>query len=120
MNDNIKLSFDSEYKIRSYDEVKFNRANNLSNESKAFIDKIQLFYDKIHSLVHTLEQHAQRIDNMKLKVCYYLYYYLYYFMIIHIQAIGLRLAVETETEQRHKQQRQLQTIINEKRTELDK
>lgn len=37
-----------------------------------------------------------------------------------MQAIGLRMAVENEEEQRRRQERALQTMINEKKAELDR
>lgn len=64
--------------------------------------EITTFNEKIHELTEVLEVHASRIDAQKLK------------------AIGLRMAVENETDQRHRLQKQLQALINEKRAELDK
>mmetsp|Transcript_18332 Transcript_18332/g.25145 ORF Transcript_18332/g.25145 Transcript_18332/m.25145 type:complete len:108 (+) Transcript_18332:1445-1768(+) len=58
--------------------------------------------EKVNSLVEILESHANRIDSRKLR------------------AIGLRIAAENEVEQRVRQQRALQTLINERRAELDK
>ncbi len=40
--------------------------------------------------------------------------------VCFLQAIGLRIDVERETDQRHRQQKALQTLINEKKAELDR
>ena len=54
------------------------------------------------SLVEVLELHAGRIDKQKLR------------------AIGLRMAAENEAEQRDRKRRVLQSLIAEKRAELDR
>lgn len=41
-------------------------------------------------------------------------------MTVIEQAIGLRVATESEAEQRIRQERALQTMINEKKAELDR
>jgi len=100
--DEIKVSFDSEYKVRILDETRAKRAGELEKESTGFVDKISLFQDKVASLVEVLESHAQRIDSKKLR------------------AIGLRMATENEADQRVRQQRSLEAMIKEKRGELDR
>ena len=98
----MKISFDSEYKIRLYEEAKANRSDSLQSEALQFVEKTGLFNDKVKSLVTVLEAHADRIECQK------------------IRAIGLRMAADNETDQRNKHQRALQAIISEKRAELDR
>ena len=100
--DDVKVSFDSEYKVRILDETRAKRASELENESSGFVDKISTFQEKVATLVEVLESNAQRIDSKKLR------------------AIGLRMATESETDQRVRQQRSLEAMIKEKRGELDR
>lgn len=100
--DDIKVSFDSEYKVRILEETKSKRAAELEKESTNFVEKISLFSDKVNSLVDVLESHATRIDSKKLR------------------AIGLRMAAENEADNRMRQQKSLEAAIKEKRGELDR
>ena len=102
MDDKVKISFDSEYRVRVLDEARFKKSEELEKECSGFLDKIGTFGEKVNSLVEVLEAHAQRIDAQKLK------------------AIGLRMAAENEAEQRQKQERALRAVINEKKAELDR
>ena len=68
MDDKVKLSFDSEYKVRVLDQVKFTAAEELQVESTQFVEKVSKFNDKVHNLVEILEAHAKRIDENKLRV----------------------------------------------------
>eukprot|EP01038_Epipyxis_sp_PR26KG_P006621 gene6621-9088_t len=102
MDDKVKITFDKEYKLRVLDPVKFERGEELEKECSTFVEKISSFNTKINSLVDVLDSHANRIDGQKLR------------------AIGLRIAAENEVEQRVRQQRALQTMINEKKAELDR
>lgn len=102
MDDKVKISFDSAYQIRTYDEAKFKKSEELERECSGFLDKIGTFSDKVNGLVEVLESHASRIDAQKLK------------------AIGSRMAAENEEGQRHRQQRALQAVISEKKAELDR
>jgi intraflagellar transport protein 20 len=97
-----QLYFDKENKIRAFDPTKFERTEQLEKECGSFVSNISTFNEKVHSLVEVLEAHASRIDTQKLK------------------AIGLRMAVENEVENRHRQERALQSMINEKKAELDR
>ena len=96
------MSFDSEYKIRVFDEVKSQRASQLEAECSIFSEKINDFGSKVDSLIDLLETHASRIDVQKLR------------------AIGLRMACESESENRVRQKRTQQAITSEKRNELDR
>ena len=68
MDDKIKISFDSEYKIRLLDPVKFAKAEELQSNSVNFTEKLTSFNEKVNSLVDILEKHAARIDSQKLRV----------------------------------------------------
>jgi intraflagellar transport protein 20 len=102
MDENVKITFDNEYRIRALEPTKFKKAEDLEAECGTFSDKISSFSDKITSLVEILESNASRIDSQKLK------------------AIGLRMSVENEAENRNRQKRALETMIKEKRAELDR
>jgi len=65
----IKLTFDSDYKVRVLDPTKFSKAEELQQQSTAFVDKISTFNEKVNALVEILESHAKRIDEKKLRVC---------------------------------------------------
>lgn len=100
--DDVKVSFDSEYKVRILDEVKAKRAGELETECSTFIDKITQFSEKVNDLVDVLEKHATRIDSKKLR------------------AIGLRMATENEAERRSREQKSIEATIKERRGELDR
>lgn len=102
MDDKAKICFDKDYKLRVLDPAKFEKGEELEKECTTFVDKISSFNEKVNSLVDVLESHANRIDAQKMK------------------AIGLRIAAENEVEQRNRQQRAYQTMINEKKAELDR
>ena len=98
----IKVSFDGEYKIRIFDEDKAKRSHELETECANFTSKIEDFSGKVNSLLDVLDTHAGRIDVQKLR------------------AIGLRMSCENEAENRVRQQRTMQAILSEKRNELDR
>ena len=100
--DDVKVTFDSEYKVRILDETKAKRAAELEKECSNFVEKITLFSDKVNELVQVLETHASRIDSKKLR------------------AIGLRMAAENEADNRMRKQRALEAMIKERRGELDR
>jgi len=100
--DDVKVTFDSEYKVRILDETKAKRAGELEKECSTFVEKITLFSDKVNDLVQVLETHASRIDSKKLR------------------AIGLRMASENEADNRVRKQRALEAMIKERRGELDR
>lgn len=102
MDDKVKISFDSEYRVRVLEEAKFKKSEELEKECSGFLEKIGTFSDKVNALVEILESHATRIDAQKLK------------------AIGLRMAAENEADQRQRQERALRAVINEKKAELDR
>jgi hypothetical protein len=64
----VQLYFDKEYKIRVLDPVKFEKSELLEKECSTFVEKINVFNEKIQSLVEVLDAHANRIDAQKLRV----------------------------------------------------
>ena len=98
----VKVSFDGEYKIRIFDEDKAKRSHELETECANFTSKIEDVSGKVNSLLDVLDTHAGRIDVQKLR------------------AIGLRMSCENEAENRVRQQRTMQAILSEKRNELDR
>ena len=98
----VKVSFDGEYKIRILDEEKAQRSVELERECSNFTGKIEDFSGKVSALLDVLDTHAGRIDVQKLR------------------AIGLRMSCENEAENRIRQQRTMQAILSEKRNELDR
>jgi hypothetical protein len=67
-DEKVKISFDSEFKIRVLEESKFKRSEELDKESSSFVEKLTTFNDKVNNLVDVLESHATRIESQKLKV----------------------------------------------------
>jgi hypothetical protein len=65
--DNIKITFDTEYKLRVLNEQQAKRAGDLEQECGQFVTKLTDFHEKVNSLLGVLESHASRIDAMKLK-----------------------------------------------------
>ena len=70
MDDQVKISFDKDYKVRVYDATKFERSEELDKECTTFTEKISDFNKKVHDLVDVLETHANRIDAKKLRVTF--------------------------------------------------
>lgn len=123
MDDKVKICFDKEYKIRVLDPVKFQKGEELEKESANFVEKLSSFNEKVNTLVDVLDSHAVRIDSQKLRVLAaprWLHMLAVDWAVLFIQAIGLRIAAENETDQRNRQQRALQTMIHEKKAELDR
>ena len=100
--DEVKVSFDGDYKIRIFHEDKANRSRELETECTSFTSKIEDFSGKVNSLLEVLDKNAVRIDVQKLR------------------AIGLRMVCENEAENRVRQYRTIQAILSEKRNELDR
>jgi hypothetical protein len=123
MDEKVKIVFDKEYKIRALDPVKFERGEALEKECANFVEKISNFNEKVNTLVDVLDQHANRIDEQKLRVSEFVENGPWLRSLIEcvtVQAIGLRIAAEGEADQRIRQERALHTMINEKKAELDR
>lgn len=67
MTENVKVTFDGEYKIRLFEEAKAVKSQELQSESVQFVEKTVLFNDKVNGLVQVLEAHAERIENQKIR-----------------------------------------------------
>uniref|UniRef100_A0A7S2V367 Intraflagellar transport protein 20 n=1 Tax=Fibrocapsa japonica TaxID=94617 RepID=A0A7S2V367_9STRA len=100
--DKVSISFDDDYRIRVLDSEKYKHTEELEKECKEFVQKIQTFNTTVHTLVEVLDAQAKRIENAKLK------------------AIGQRNQVEGEREHRERQRIALNTLIAEKKAELDR
>lgn len=100
--DDVNVTFDSEYKIRLFDEERATRSTNLEGECSRFNASVGSFSEQVKSLLALLENHASRIDAQKLR------------------AIGIRMACESENEIRIRRRKMLQAIATEKRNELDR
>ena len=59
MDDKVKISFDSEYRVRVLDEAKFKKSEELEKECSGFLDKIGTFGEKVNSLVEVLEVNSR-------------------------------------------------------------
>jgi Intraflagellar transport complex B, subunit 20 len=64
----VKMSFDKEYKVRVLDSQKFEKAEATQQTTEQFTEKISSFNEKVETLVNVLEAHADRIDAQKLRV----------------------------------------------------
>ena len=102
MDEKVKVTFDAEYRVRVLEPEVFSRGEKLEKEINTFTDKISSFNDKVNSVVDVLEQHANRIDEQKLR------------------AIGLRIANEREAEQRKALKKNLEVMLYEKKGELER
>jgi hypothetical protein len=123
MDEKVKIVFDKEYKIRALDPVKFEKGEALEKECANFVEKISNFNEKVNTLVDVLDQHANRIDEQKLRVSEFVGngpWLRSLIACVTVQAIGLRIAAEGEADQRIRQERALHTMINEKKAELDR
>lgn len=102
MSDKISITFDEENKIRVLEADKFRQTEQLKNESMEFIKKIINLDETIQSLIETLESYAKKIEQQKLR------------------AIGERNKVEQEEENRKKKNMELNNLLNEKKSELER
>ena len=100
--EDVSVTFDSEYKIRLFDEERATRSLNLEGECSRFNEHVGTFSEKVGALLALLENHADRIDAQKLR------------------AIGMRMACESENEIRSRRRKMLQAMATEKRNELDR
>ncbi len=102
MADKISITFDDENRIRVLDSEKFRETDSLKNESMEFIKKVLNLDETISSLIETLEGYAKKIEAEKLR------------------AVGERNKVESEEENRKKKIMDLNNLLNEKTSELER
>lgn len=101
-NEKISITFDDENRIRVLDADKFRETDQLKNESMEFIKKVIGLDEVISSLTETLENFAKKIELEKLR------------------AVGERNKVETESDNRKKKMMELNNLLNEKKSELER
>ena len=100
--DKISITFDDENRIRVLDADKFRETDSLKNESMEFIKKVISLDEVISSLTETLENFAKKIELEKLR------------------AVGERNKVDTEADNRKKKMMELNNLLNEKKSELER
>mmetsp|Transcript_419 Transcript_419/g.1186 ORF Transcript_419/g.1186 Transcript_419/m.1186 type:complete len:129 (-) Transcript_419:93-479(-) len=100
--DEVKVSFDENFRIRVLDVDKFEHTEELAEACASFVSKNQDFGKLIASIVEVVDANAKKIELQKLK------------------AIGARNLVLAERENRDQERRALQALIAEKTAELDR
>ncbi|XP_015277421.1 PREDICTED: intraflagellar transport protein 20 homolog [Gekko japonicus] len=96
------LHFDELNKLRVLDPEVSQQTAELKEECKAFVDKIAEFKKTVGSFIELVDQQAKAAENEKIK------------------AIGARNLLKSITKQREAQQQQLQALIAEKTTQLER
>eukprot|EP01012_Entosiphon_sulcatum_P024779 TRINITY_DN3000_c0_g1_i1.p2 TRINITY_DN3000_c0_g1~~TRINITY_DN3000_c0_g1_i1.p2 ORF type:complete len:129 (-),score=44.62 TRINITY_DN3000_c0_g1_i1:268-654(-) len=102
MSDEPLVMFDEDCGLRIYDPERFSQSQELQQQSAQFTDKLQRFKDLIQNFINVVQAQGTRIENEKLR------------------AIGMRNKVEGEGEIRKRKEHELQHLIKEKQTELDR
>eukprot|EP00906_Rhabdomonas_costata_P038134 RCo053843 len=101
MDDKLVM-FDEAAELRIYDPEKFKEALELQSLATQFNQKLKTFKDMIEGHMTAVQAQGQKIENEKLR------------------AIGMRNKVEGEDGVRKRKQKELQQMIKEKQTELDR
>jgi len=70
MEDEVKITFDENYRIRVLEAEKFEHTEQLGEACAAFVSKNQEFGKLVASVVQVVDANAQRIEREKLKVIY--------------------------------------------------
>ncbi|XP_054857219.1 intraflagellar transport protein 20 homolog [Eublepharis macularius] len=96
------LHFDELNKLRVLDPEVSQQTVELKDECKAFVDKIAEFKKNVSNFIELVDQQAKAAENEKIK------------------AIGARNLLKSITKQREAQQQQLQALIAEKMTQLER
>ncbi|XP_060613718.1 intraflagellar transport protein 20 homolog [Anolis sagrei] len=96
------LHFDELNKLRVLDPEVSQQTVELKEECKIFVDKIGEFKKIVGSLIELVDQLAKTTENEKIK------------------AIGARNLLKSIAKQREAQQQQLQALIAEKTTQLER
>ncbi|XP_033027591.1 intraflagellar transport protein 20 homolog isoform X2 [Lacerta agilis] len=94
--------FDELNKLRVLDPEVSQQTTELKEECKVFVDKIAEFKKIVGSLIELVDQLAKATENEKIK------------------AIGARNLLKSIAKQREAQQQQLQALIAEKTTQLER
>ncbi|XP_066492285.1 intraflagellar transport protein 20 homolog [Tiliqua scincoides] len=96
------LHFDELNKLRILDPEVSQQTVELKEECKVFVDKIEEFKKIVGNLIALVDQLAKATENEKIK------------------AIGARNLLKSIAKQREAQQQQLQALISEKKTQLER
>ncbi|KAJ7309052.1 hypothetical protein JRQ81_008343 [Phrynocephalus forsythii] len=96
------LHFDELNKLRVLDPEVAQQTVELKEECKVFVDKIAEFKKIVGSLIELVDQLSKTTENEKIK------------------AIGARNLLKSIAKQREAQQQQLQALIAEKTTQLER
>mmetsp|Transcript_21608 Transcript_21608/g.25099 ORF Transcript_21608/g.25099 Transcript_21608/m.25099 type:complete len:130 (-) Transcript_21608:116-505(-) len=102
MADKISITFDDENRIRVLEAEKFKDTETMRNESMEFIKKTLAFDETISSILEVLEVQSKKVELEKLR------------------AVGERNKVEGEAEVRKKKMLELNNLLNEKKSELER
>ena len=68
MQQDIAISFDEDCKVRVLEADKFQQTEQLEQECKAFVTRINEFNSTVRTLVEMLSKQANLIEEAKLKV----------------------------------------------------
>nr|ABR27264.1 hypothetical protein [Nyctotherus ovalis] len=98
----VAITFDDNNQIRVLEADKYKETENLKNESLSFLKKIVNFNETVEGVIDVLNTQAHRIENEKLK------------------SVGVRNKIEGESESRKRKAQELQSLINEKKMELER
>ncbi|XP_063153323.1 intraflagellar transport protein 20 homolog isoform X1 [Candoia aspera] len=96
------LHFDELNKLRVLDPEVAQQTTELKEECRLFVDKIAEFKKIVGNLIELVDQLAKTTENEKIK------------------AIGARNLLKSIAKQREAQQQQLQALITEKKTQLER
>jgi len=98
----VQISFDELNRIRILDPDHFKQTEGLAGECSAFSDKIGSFSKTVGALTEILTSQSEKIETEKLR------------------AIGQRNRKDTEAETRKRRQQELQFLISQKQSELQR
>eukprot|EP00043_Microstomoeca_roanoka_P025613 m.9243 g.9243 ORF g.9243 m.9243 type:complete len:171 (+) comp5677_c0_seq1:129-641(+) len=96
------MQFDELSKIRVLDPEMHEQTENLGEECRAFLEKINTFHSVMGGLVSMMDRLSKAVDDEKMK------------------AIGARAAVESLSKKRESEEQLLLAMIAEKRAQLDR
>mmetsp|Transcript_13712 Transcript_13712/g.20059 ORF Transcript_13712/g.20059 Transcript_13712/m.20059 type:complete len:131 (+) Transcript_13712:13-405(+) len=101
-SEKVSITFDDNNNIRVLESGLYNDSLSLQTECYDFINKMKKFQESVGDLVEVLDTQASKIEHEKLR------------------AVGLRNQVDNEHEMRKKKQQELNFLINEKISELER
>ncbi|EGD74327.1 hypothetical protein PTSG_06337 [Salpingoeca rosetta] len=96
------MQFDELSKIRVLDPEKHEQTEELGEECRTFLEKINSFHTVMGGFVELVDRLAKAVDDEKMK------------------AIGARAAVDSLSKKRQSEEQLLQAMIAEKRAELER